>query len=272
MENERVKTKLKNRITEIDLLRGIVVCFMMFDHFMFNVWGLMPDMFLGFSNSAWSGFCNLALSYWNWGVRRAVRYIVIFIFLALTGVSCSFSRNNLKRGLKLLIVAIGLTLATVILAQIMDDVDMIISFGILHCIAVTLILVALVELFTSNKFVFLIVGVAFMIFGAFFLVEEPVSYNSGNFFTLFFEQLIGLIMLGPDSFSLFFYGGQIFIGVFIGKLFYKERKPLIFKGEYKNNLLTLIGRHSLLFYVLHQVVITVVLAIILLLAGFNLAL
>ncbi len=272
MEKEVVKTKFEKRLTEIDLLRGIAVIFMMLDHFMFNVWGLMPFVFLDFPNAEWYGFYSLALNYWNWGVRTIVRYVIIFIFLALTGVSCSFSKSNLKRGVKLLIVALLLTLATYVLSLVMNDVDMIISFGILHCIAVILLLVALVEKFTSNKFVYLIIGLAFMIFGAFFLKEVPVSYNSGNFFRLFFEQLIGLIMLGPDSFSLFFYGGQIFIGVFLGKLLYKERKPLLIKGEYKNNLVTLVGRHSLLFYVLHQVVITVVLAIILLIAGFNVAL
>lgn len=69
-------------------------------------------------------------------------------------------------------------------------------------------------------------------------------------------------------FSIFLYGGEIFIGVFLGKLLYKDRKSL-FNFNYHNNVITFIGRHSLIFYFAHQIIITGLFFVILLIMGFH---
>ena len=84
--------KLASRITELDLLRGIAVLLMIFDHVMFDMWGLLPTAFRGFppADGAWRDVYLFSRFYWNWDVRINVRVIVVFVFLALTGICCSF--------------------------------------------------------------------------------------------------------------------------------------------------------------------------------------
>ena len=269
------KEKLSKRITGLDALRGIAVVLMVFDHFMYDVLGVMPDIFPDAyaGGGFWSDFRSLAVKWWTWDVRIYVRLFVLFIFLGLTGVSCSFSRSNMKRGVKLLIVALLLTGATVLIDNIGNmGGSMIIVFGILHLIALCLIIIALIEKITQEKFVYLIIGVLMVFTGLIIskptgLIEYYVQWD--NFFPMFWDAFIGKCLLGPDSYSFLFYGGQVFIGVFLGKLLYPERKPLVFKKGYSNNPLTFVGRHTLIVYVAHQVLIPVILGLILLISGYS---
>lgn len=276
--NDNIKTdkreRLRSRITEIDLLRGICVFLMVFDHIMVDLWYFLPSIFNGFPpvEGFWYEMVKFAYHWWVWPVRIWVRNVIVFFFLALTGISCSFSKSNLKRGLFLTAVALALSLVTFILGKIMGDPDMFIAFGILNLISLCIVLIALIEKLTQNKWVYLAIGATMMIVGAFFLKEVDTSYSSGNFFVLFFKAFIGLIIIGPDCYSFLFYGGQIFIGVFLGKLLYPERKPLLFKKGYSNNFVTFTGRHSLFVYIAHQVVVPLVLALAVLISGFQLSL
>lgn len=268
------RAKLDNRIAEIDIIRGIAVVLMVFDHLMFDLWGLLPSVFSDYpsGDAFWVWAKTVSFNYWVWDVRVAVRNVVVFAFLALTGISCSFSKSNIKRGGMLMGVALFLTAATFVAGKIIGDMDIVISFGILHLIALSILFVATIELFTKNKWVFLALSAVMIAVGAVFLKEIPVSYGSGNFFELFFKQFIGLVLLGPDGYSFLFYGGQVVFGVFLGKLLYPERKPLVFKKRYINNPITFIGRHSLIVYVAHQAVLPVILSIALLIGGHTLAL
>ena len=270
------KEKLNKRITEIDALRGIAVLLMVFDHFMYDVAGVMPSMFPDayVAGGFWAEFRSLAIKWWNWDVRVYVRLFVVFIFLALTGVSCSFSRSNLKRGVKLLIVALLLTGGTILVDYLGGmGGGMIIVFGILHLIALSLLLISVIELITKNKWVYLIIGVVMIVVGR--IIASPIGLFEyyvqwDNFFPMFFDAFIGKSLLGPDSYSFLFFGGQVFVGVFLGKLLYPERKPLIFKKGYSNNPLTFAGRNTLIVYVAHQVLIPVILGLILLICGYKL--
>ena len=273
----RAEEKLNKRVTEIDALRGVAVILMVFDHFMYDIIGLMPGIFGEYEpGSFFYQFAKIARSYWHWDVRIYVRLFVMFIFLSLTGISCSFSRSNIKRGLKLGAVALGLTAITVAVDLIGGmGGRAVIVFGILHLIAFSLILVALVEKLTKNKWVYLAIGVTLVAAGL--MIASPVGLREyyvdpERFFSQFFDMFIGKILLGPDSYSFPFYGGQVFIGVFLGKLLYPERKSLIFKKGYSNDPLTFLGRHTLIVYAAHQVVIPLILGVILLLCGYSLQL
>lgn len=272
---------LKKRAYEIDLLRGIAVIMMMFDHLMNDIGDLMPFLFSDFPRSGtfWFNLVSLADNYWHWDVRMAFHYVFCFVFLGLTGVCCSFSRNNLFRGLKLSLVAIVLTVLTYFAGKITGDRNFTITFGVLHCIALTLIAVGLLEKFCDNKWVYLIIGAIMVAVGTYFeLTGSSVSYASASLPTWqrFVENLkivaceiIGIKLAGEDCFPWLFNGGQVFIGVFLGKRFYKEKKSL-FGWEYKNNAVSFCGRYSLFVYLAHQVIIPVILALILIICGYRL--
>ncbi len=282
-KNERKKLnkeKLKRRITEIDFIRGIAIIIMVFDHAMYDFKSILPSIFYDYPNKTQFtiDLAQFARKFWYWDVRIYTRFFILFLFLALTGISCSFSKNNLKRGVKLLVVALVITLVTYLFGKFTDDRQNTIVFGILHCISLTLIIISLCDLLLKRvkfaKWIYLALGVVLTTLGAYFTFINPgikdVYYGSKPFSEILFKSMLGIYECGSDCYSLTFYGGQIFIGVFIGKQFYANRKSLIVKGDYKNNFITFAGRHSLIVYVAHQVVLPVLFSIILICFGFKL--
>ncbi len=272
---ERRKEKLKSRVTEIDLIRGICVILMVIDHGFYDLFGVLPYVFDGYppADGFWHNAYSFSVFYWSWDVRVVVRYGVIALFLVITGVCCSFSHSNLKRGLKLLAVAMLVTLATFVAGKIMDDTELLITFGILHCISLALLLCSLIEVFTQNRYVYAVIGALMIIIGAFTIDTTPYFYSDApNIVVAVLRQIIGRGMFGSDSYSFLVFGGQVVFGVALGKFLYPERKPLLFKKGYSNNPVTFIGRHALLVYVAHQVILPILLGLILLICGFKLAL
>ena len=266
-ENE----KLTSRIAELDILRAAAVLLMIFDHAMFDIWGLLPGVFSGFPPTvgAWAEIYKTARAYWSWDVRIIVRVVVVFVFLALTGICCSFSRSNIKRGAKLLALAMALSVATDILGAVIGDRDMVILFGVLHCIAVTLILIGVCKLFIKSKWFYLAAGILMIGLGLYLEKDQVyMSLYSNEPLRVLLATITGEASSGSDNFSLFLYGGQIFVGVFLGELLYSERRSRL-GLEYKNNLVTATGRHSLVVYIAHQAIIPIIFAGILLLCGFR---
>ena len=266
------KKNFKNRAIEIDILRGIAVLFMIFDHFMYDCAALMQEIFVDYGMEGWTFDLNyFAISYWNWDVRFWFRQIILIVFMGLIGICCTFSKNNLKRGIKLFLVGL---LGTYIFGLITKDLDITIVLGVLQIISLSLILIGILDIILKNKkwdkYVFLVLGIVMLALGIYFYKDcERVSYSSENFFILLLEMLIGKKGAGSDYFPFLIYGGEIFIGVFIGKIFYKNKKSL-FNLNYHNNPLTFIGRNSLIIYFAHQIIIPLVLGIILLICGFTL--
>lgn len=265
-----MKEKLKNRALELDLIRGFAVVLMMFDHLMYDFWGLLPSFIKDYPLE----MRLLGLDYWYWDVRRVVRIGVIFLFFALTGICSSFSRSNLGRGTKLFAVAMVLTAATWGAGLVTGNPNMTIAFGVLHAIAVSLILVGILEKLRTNKWIYLAAGVLLVGLGIWIAQYNVglVSYkNAENVFALVGKTVLGLAECGSDSFDLPTTAGQIFIGVFLGKQFYGERKSLVFKS-YHDNPLAFVGRHSLIVYFAHQVLFPVIAVLVFLCLGYELAL
>lgn len=271
---KKSKEKLKNRVTELDLIRGICVILMVIDHAIYDFIGVLPFVFADFPREGFSQkIYEFAGAYWNWNVRFVVRIVVLSCFLLLTGICCSFSRNNLKRGLKLGGVALLVTVFTLVAGEVTGDSELLITFGILHCISLALLLCSLIEKFSPPKFVYAIIGGLMIIIGIVLLDFKQYRYSDApNVFVAILRQIIGKGMYGSDSYSFLVFGGQVVSGVFVGKVLYPERKPILFKNGYKDNPITFAGRHSLLVYVAHQVVLPVIFSLVLLICGFSLAL
>ena len=117
----------KKRINFLDELRGFAVLCMVFYH-AFYICG---------SSFEWEWADSL------FGFFMPVQPVFAGIFIFLCGISCSFSKNNLKRGAILLGIALGLTLVTAFLLPALGFYGTEIYFGILHFLAVSILLFAL---------------------------------------------------------------------------------------------------------------------------------
>ena len=63
--------------------------------------------------------------------------------------------------------------------------------------------------------------------GLYFMISseygEFTKYGDTPMYIVILHQIIGIKKYGSDCFPLLFHGGQIFIGVFLGKLLYSKK-------------------------------------------------
>lgn len=267
-----MRTK-KNRVWELDFLRGLAVLCMCFDHLMYDFAYLLKDVFPNFkevNNSFINKLVELAMAYWKTGANEVAgfrfwaHYIFVFIFLFLVGVSCSFSRDNVKRGCQLFVVAWVFTGAS-FAARAFGFLEDGIVFGILDCIAFSILCVAAVDIATArvkqlNIYLPLILGVIVCAVGI-----EKAFWTWGKPFDKYFDAshlidyIIGAKAYGDDWFGLFPYVGAVLIGMYWGKAAYGKRVSLmpVLNGKW-NKPFCFVGRHALIFYIAHQVAITII--------------
>ena len=107
--------KKKWRMHMIDEVRGLAVVCMIFYHALYTV-GFMFKV--------------------KWGVDIIDKLMpaepwFAGVFIFISGMACNLSKSNLERGVKLGIIALGVTLVTYFRTP-----DFLITFGILHMLAI----------------------------------------------------------------------------------------------------------------------------------------
>lgn len=256
----------RRRAWELDFLRGVAVIAMCFDHLMWDFYYARQYWFSNFKqiNNEFINKCSeFALAYLRTYESRGFRFfaheIFVFLFLFLVGVSCAFSRDNAKRGARLAVVALMFTGVSFILKSIGVFDDGIIM-GILHCIALSIICAAAVDKLTEfdknlNTYMPLVLGVIIFeagIFCSYWDVPLDPEFDASHLV----DYIMGAKMFGDDYFGLFPYVGIVLIGMYWGKAAYPTKSSLAPRlGGKWNTPFNFVGRHALIMYLVHQVVI-----------------
>ncbi|MGB9840143.1 heparan-alpha-glucosaminide N-acetyltransferase [Thermovenabulum sp.] len=212
------------RIDEIDFLRGLAVILMVIFHIIFDL-----NYYLGIPVSYSRGF-------WYYEGKLSA---LMFIFLA--GISVNFSKNYLLRGLKIFSLGILITLVTYAI-----DPDMYVKFGILHFMGVSYLLSFFFK--KRNVPLLLMLSIVSIIIG---IVFDGIRVENNFLFPL---GLISDDFTSLDYYPVFPYFGVFLLGTAFFKTFYAKGKRLTAKHE-KKNFFHLLGKNSLLIYLLHQPVI-----------------
>lgn len=251
----------KSRIWELDFIRGFCISLMIMDHTLYDLVYIFKDIWFEEESAGFLYWlCNLAKTgYYPWILRDLVWGLVVFLFIFICGISCSFSRSNLKRGLRLSFVALGLTAFTWVMDWFAGQEDQFtIRFGILHMLAASILLYCFLR--RLGLVTMLIVGLFAIATGIYFSyipLDTPI------------ESMGVLVHMtsafySADYFPLLPWFGYFLIGAAVGPLLYKDRKsffPRHGKERWMSPIL-FAGRHSLIFYILHQPVIYGILTII----------
>jgi uncharacterized membrane protein len=214
----------KKRIWELDFLRGIALLLMIYFHFVYD----LKEIY-GYKVEYSSGFNQLT--------GKAAGILFIFI----SGISCSLSRNNLKRGIRVLAVALMLSLATWLYSP-----KFVILFGILHFLAICMML----SIYFIKLKMYQLFGIGALILALATVVSKiRVSYNY-----LFIFGICSNKFVSADYYPLIPWLGIFLYGIAIGKLVY-SRKRSIFTFNAGENFVSSMGRNTLICYLLHQPVI-----------------
>ena len=219
---------IKKRIQLIDGLRGIAVVLMVIHNFLYDL-----VYFIGIPHQ-W--FDNPVFNF--------LHYIFAGLFILLSGISSRFSRSNVKRGLKVIAVAILFTVVTYIM-------DMPIIFGILHFLGVCMVLYGLTQKFWERckGIWFPILCVALIVLSAW--AVNSIEINS-RWLWMFGWTYPGFVSF--DYFPLFPWMFVFLLGTWLGGIIREGKMPGWFYDA-DMPLFPKIGRKSLIIYILHQPVL-----------------
>lgn len=226
------------RYNIIDFWRGITIIAMIIYHTIYDL-----EAFYGYE-------INYNLYYFQ-------QYICwSFIFIA--GLSLNFSKNYFKKAKILVLIAIAITISTYIYSA-----DEVILFGVIHFFAAAF----LIHSFLQNKIKKIDPYKGLKISSILFIVLKNIYHREIFFGLINLSEALynpNLFFLGFPSDS--FYSADYFPIIPWIFLFYAGYFSFNFlkleKKEISNNFINVIGRHSLIIYFLHQVIIVIVLRLI----------
>jgi len=260
----------QKRIWELDFARGFAIIMMVWDHLMFDLKDL-NSYFVNFYeviHPLFNWLEDFAELYWNSTLRFYGHFFFVSVFLLVSGISFTFSKSNLSRSLKMMIVAGLITLVTYFIDRF-GGLNAFIVMGIIHMFALTTFLTWFVrfilgklskffeqrKLWFDTELIVFVLGVIIIGIGIQFEFWRIRYVQEINWQTLP-GIIYGTNAFGADYFGIFPYWGMIMIGTVIGNLFYKNRVTLLPKAKVSNkNVVILAGHYSLWVFVFHQLVL-----------------
>lgn len=217
------------RIWEIDFLRGIAIILMSLFHLLYDL----------------SEFYDYDIDYTT-GIVDIIGLASALMFIALTGISSSLSKNNFKRAIRILFFAYCITAITYVY-----DANTFINFGILHLIGFSILLY---KFFYRLNTPLLFLLAALIIFSGNILDKFTVNTNLLIPFGLTSPSYASL-----DYYPLFPYFGVFLLGMAFKNIFYREKRSLFNFSLPSKNPINLLGRNSLFIYLAHQPIFLAVL-------------
>jgi len=224
-----------SRIWEIDFLRGVAIILVVGYHLLFDLGEFVgTKRFLGWSTD---------LSSVAWTIAQ---HFFAGLFVLLSGTSCTLTRSNVRRGLRLLAVSFAVTFVTYIF-----DPTSAIYFGILQCLAVSMLLYG--AAFEKAG------AVACAAWGALVLGLTAVLPILKKMPAVRTDWLLPFGLTSPsfssfDYFPLIPWLGIFLIGASLGKSVYTSKRSLL-PWRLPRTFVNWAGRHSLLIYIAHQPII-----------------
>lgn len=277
----RDKSKVEKRIHEIDFIRGFCMLLVFMDHFFWNltyfgsIWknSLTPGV-ASFFNQAHQN----AEFYWDSPHRMLVRVLVLAIFIFVSGISTSFSKNNYKRAAQMLafyfIIQIGTNLVNPYWTEAFgSNSQAIINFNVIGVVAWSVLFYS----FVSEKS-WRVLAVIVLTLGLFYIVFLPRIYediatnHSGDLYYMNvwpLWQSSRTATREADYMPLFPFIVIFFIGALFSRFAYAERKSHFGKMQVWEKPICFIGRHSLIFYLSHQLIFVGLFSLVGLLTGWG---
>lgn len=225
------------RVYFIDLIRGACILLMFFDHIVLFSFNLIE--FKQFAvNYEIKAFCR---DYLLSDFRRVARYIVMAVFFAISGFCCKYSKNNIKRFVKLALASYILSVFTYLI-ELLTGYKCFIICGVLFCYSVYVLFYELLNISALSDVVVLELGLLSIVL---YLLTLFIDIEIKNNFLIFLgipsaEYIAQFEYVPPIKFWWSFC-----IGIICNRhLFIKNN------SVYCNNLIAGIGKHGLKFYFL----------------------
>ena len=253
--------KFEKRIHEIDLIRGFLIILVILDHLFW---------FIKSNTLTWFGDTNPVYQftnfYWTSNARQVIRQIALFLFVFISGISCSFSKNNWKRAAKMIVVWGVLSIVTKIIDTTVGGGKggWIIDFNVIGVLAWSILIYCFFQN-SSWKGLMAVMLSCILLTMAITLVPQEVRNNTYNPALWAPDGLIRPAIENPkfvtgDWMPLFPYITFFFMGAITARFIYKDKKSLFKRHEWERSI-CFVGRNTIWVYLLHQPVMISIFAI-----------
>ncbi|MCX7614466.1 MAG: DUF1624 domain-containing protein [Clostridiales bacterium] len=214
------------RIEIIDAVRGLSILLMVLYHFFYDLVSFtsFPAYIL------FNPFVNF------------LQVLFASLFILMSGASTQFSRNNMKRAIKIVLAALAVTIITW-----WFDPEAYVKFGILHFLGVCALLYALF----SKQIDRIVTKIHPAVFVILFIIlkyylDQPHSIPYLWLFGLYTPNFVS-----TDYFPIFPWMFIYLFGIWFGKLILAGKLPALFY-DFKSPFFASAGRKTLWIYLLHQ--------------------
>ena len=255
----------EKRIHEIDFIRGVLIFLVVLDH-VFWCFKYYGQIWYGENHWMYQVF-NF---YWTSVARMIIQPLAVGAFCFISGVSTAFSKNNWKRVTIMLIfwavIALGSNILQLVLNNSGSNANIRVDFNIIGCLAFCslvycfiqkrswkgLLAAALIAFLLSTYFVPMLRNGLYNVVGGRLSTRPGATYNVPNVYLIpLWEYPIQGDYVPFFPFLLFFLMGTLF-----SAFFYREnKKSLIPQRKEWERPICFVGRHTLIIYLAHFILI-----------------
>lgn len=254
----RKQSAFDKRIHEVDFIRGFLIALVLMDHLFCWLWQYNDTwwhsaMAAGHSYGFYKVMAETFEFYWFSTARQVVRYIALFGFTFVSGVSCAFSKNNWIRAAQMIAFAgllfIGSNVLDVFLAEKFGN-PLRIDFNVIAVLAWSTLFYCFTQAKTWRS---IVVGLLITLLIGWYLIPWLQENAPSNMYA---PALVEPEALQADWMPLFPFISFFFMGALFSYFIYAPTRQSIIKhkGNWERPFCFL-GRHSLVFYVCHQAVL-----------------
>lgn len=249
------------RIWEVDFVRGLMILFVVWDHFMWDIANVGSRTY---NTAFFRWLYELSGKYYGGSLRAVTHDVFVTMFVLTSGVSCSFSRSNGRRALKMCAFAV-LFSAITYAASAAFNTEITIYFNVIHVIALSVLLYTVIEWIWSKltanwqKNIFGVLYFALTMTAL--VVGHCAKYMYVNWIDLIFGQsewrtaILNKFMYGGDYLSFLPDFGWFLVGAFLGKIAYRKKETLFPSVDARYVCpVTFCGKYSIWIYFGSQVV------------------
>ena len=222
---------MKLRYHLLDNIRGVCIILVVWYHVLFNLSEIFGGNYAFFRSAGMDAF----------------RDGFVGVLMVLAGISCHFTRSNLRRGIKTLA---GGLLVTAVTAMAMPS--QLITFGILHFFGCCMLLYAALEKVLAKIPLWPGAAVSFALYFACRGIYGQVTGMPRNF--LLFALGFRTGHSSADYYPILPWVFLFLTGCFLGRLFARGEVPKVFAKNPAPALAGL-GRHTMIIYLLHQPIV-----------------
>lgn len=228
--NEEQNVRPTRRIPLFDTVRGLAIVSMVAFHATYDA------VMLYGSDIEW--FLNPL-------IQNVWRNSISWTFLLLAGIMCSYSRNNVKRAARYLLIALLIWIATSIAA-----VDIPISFGIIYCMGSSVALFAVLKPILDR----IPTTIGFLLFAFLFLATLDIPHGVYGAHHLAWLGFPDANFESGDYYPIVPYSFLLLAGSYIGRTIRRHLRESSSVGFFNVDIpvLRVIGKHPLEIYLIHQ--------------------